>query len=165
MDQSFADRLARIQSSGASVAVPGGRDAELIGQTNRNALPSMQELYPTHTPQTYDQRFKMAILNYLILGFIWMGATGFIAANFFVTAEFLAGAAPTEDSLRNIKWGLGVALITSFGLCYWVIKQAIRDVGKVHGMPGSLAIGCVLGTLAGAGPVTIFNLLVETGYL
>ena len=165
MDQNFADRLARIQSKGGSVAVPGGQDVELIGQTQRNALPSMQDLYPNQTPQTYDQRFKMAILNYLILGFIWMGVTGFIAANFLASAEFLAGAAPTEDSLRNIKWGLAVALITSFALCYWVVKEAIRDLGKVHGMPGSLAIGCVLGVVAGAGPVTIFNLLVETGYL
>lgn len=165
MNQDFADRLARIQTTGTPVAANGAQDLELIGQSGRNAMPSLNDIHPTKAPQTYDQRFKMAVVNTLILGFIWMAMTGYIAANFFTTADFLAGVGATDESTTNIKVGLGVGLAVSFGLCYWVIKAALRDLGKVHGMPASLAVGCVLGAIAGAGPVTVFTLLVDMGYL
>lgn len=165
MDQSFADRLARIQSQNTPVAVPGAETVELIGQTTQNALPAMDEIYPTQAPKTYDQRFKMAIVNNLLLGFIWMGITGYIAANFGTTADFLAGTGASEESIFNMRVGVAVGLIVSFALCYWVIREAARDLGKVHGMPASLAVGCIIGVVAGAGPVTVFNVLVEAGYL
>lgn len=94
----------------------------------------------------------MAIINNVILGFIWMAITGHIAANFAPTTAFLAGAEATADSLMNIRVGIIVALIVSFALGYWVIREALRDPGKVHGMPASLAVGCVLGGIAGAAP-------------
>lgn len=165
MDQSFADRLARIQANQSTAAVPGGEQMELVGQTNRNALPSLEELYPTKAHKSYDERFKMAIVNNLILGLIWMLPTGYAAANFFVVAEFLAGADATAEYLLNTQIGLGIAILVSGGLFYWVGREALRDLGKAHGMPLSLAIGGALGAVMGAGPVTVIQFLRENGTL
>ena len=161
MDQSFADRLARIQTTQTPEAVTGGETMDLIGSTNRNTLPSMQELYPTAKHKTYDQKFKMAIVNNLILGLIWMLPTGYAAANFLPVADFLAGADPSDQSVLNIRVGMGVGLLVSFGLFYWVGREALRDLGKAHGMPASLAIGGAIGAVIGIGPATVFRLFLE----
>ena len=165
MNQSFADRLARIQATQAPAAVPGGDQMELVGGGTRNALPSMEELYPTQARKTYDQRFKMAIVNNLILGMIWMLPTGYAAANFFAVAEFLAESEGTAESAFNTQVGLGIALLVSGGLFYWVIREALRDLGKVGGMPASLAIGGVIGGVIGAGPLTVAKFFLEDGAL
>lgn len=165
MDQSFADRLARIQATQAPAAVPGGDQMELVGGGTSNALPSMEELYPTKAHQTYDQRFKMAIVNNIILGLIWMLPTGYAAANFFPVAEFLAGSEATAEATLNTQIGLGIAILVSGGLFYWVIREALRDLGKVGGMPASLAIGGALGAVVGAGPLTVAKLFLEDGTL
>lgn len=162
MDQNFADRLARIQASNKPLAVPGGAQADLIGTTG---TPASLEPYPHQAPKTYDQKFNLAVVNNLILGGIWMSVTGYIAANFNSVIKGFLGADATAEALTNLQWGMGTALAVSFALFYWVAREAIRDVGKVHGMPASLAIGGVLGLVAGAGPVTVFNVLVDLGYL
>lgn len=155
MDTSFADRLARIQATQEAVAVPGAEAADLIGQTPRSQSPSLQDLYPTQAPKSYDQRFKIAIFNNLMLGLIWMAPTGFAAVNFSAVVDVLAGQAPSAEAILNTQVGLGMAILVSGGLFYWVGREALRDMGKVHGMPLSLAIGGALGAVIGAGPVTL----------
>ncbi|WP_439142553.1 hypothetical protein, partial [Pseudooctadecabacter sp.] len=163
IDTSFADRLARIQATQEALAVPGGEAAQLIGQSPRNQTPSIQEHYPTHAPKTYDQRSKMAIINNLILGLIWMVPTGFAAVNFFAVVDFLAGKDASAEAVLNTQVGLGMAILVSGGLFYWVGREALRDLGKVHGMPLSLAIGGALGAVIGAGPVTLARAFMGNG--
>lgn len=163
MDTSFADRLARIQATQEAVAVPGAEAVDLIGQSTRNLTPALQDRYPTQAPKTYDQRFKMAIINNLILGLIWMVPTGFAAVNFFAVVDFLAGKDASAEAVLNTQVGLGMAILVSGGLFYWVGREALRDLGKVHGMPLSLAIGGALGAVIGAGPVTLMRYVSENG--
>jgi len=161
MDQAFADRLARISASNAPIAVDPNVD--VIGSSGRNKKAPLQDIYPNKEPLSYDQRFKMKIVHNFIGGLAWMGPTGYLAANFWGTAKFLAGAEATKESYFNTQVGLGVALAVSFALCYWVVREAIRDLGKLHGMPMSLAVGAVFGCLLGAGPVTAFKFAQEYG--
>jgi len=159
VNQSFNDRLARIQTHQQSASVAGAENIDLIGQTKQNKLPSMEELYPTQKPKTYNQKFNMAIVNNILLGILWMGPTGFVAANLLPTADFFAGTGATQDSVFNVRMGLGIGVVTSLGLFYWVFREAVRDLGKAHGMPMSLVIGGAIGGLIGAGPIAVFNLL------
>ncbi|MEL6958066.1 MAG: hypothetical protein AAGL89_03815 [Pseudomonadota bacterium] len=161
MDQSFADRLARIQSTSESIAVPGGAQADLIGTTG---TPDVMTPYPVQTPQTYEQRFRMAIINNLILGAIWMAITAYLAANFPSVVKGFVGAEATAEDVTNMRVGLGVALAVSGGLFWWVVREAIRDLGKAHGMPASLAVGGVIGIILGAGPTAVMQMLTDMGY-
>lgn len=158
MDQSFADRLARINGTNGAMAV--NPNADLIGATASTPLPDLPR---TAEPLSYDQRFKMRILNHIFSGIAWMAPTGYIAVNYWAAADFLAGSDATEQSLMNVQAGLAVALTTSIGLYYWVAREAVRDMGKLHGMPLSLAIGGAIGAAIGAGPVTLFALAQEYG--
>lgn len=97
------------------------------------------------------------------MGLAWMLPTGFVAANFLPTAEFLAGTNPTDEALLNISVGLGVALVVSLGLFYWALREALRGLGRANGMPMSLIIGGVAGGVLGAGPITVFKLFIENG--
>ena len=161
MDQSFAVRLSRIQATNESVKVPSGQSVDLIGTSQQNALKSMQELYPLPEPQTYEQKFRKAIVNNLFLGLIWMIPTGYGIANFFPVADFFAGTEPTKEVLLHTQYLIGAVLAVSIFLFNWVGRQAIRDLGKAHGTPASLAIGGLLGGLIGAGPITVFKFFAE----
>ena len=160
MDTSFADRLARI---GAQETVAVDPNVERVGSSVTRT--SLTDAHPLPAPKTYDQRFKATIINNLILGFVWMAATGFIAVNFFAVVTFLAGSDPTASSVTNITWGVGVALVVSGGLFYWVTREAMQDVGKLHGMPASLAIGGCIGTVVGAGPTALVHYANEYGFI
>lgn len=159
MDTSFADRLARINSQNGTVAVDPNVD--LIGS---GGAASMSPLQGVGEPLTYDQRFKKTIVNNILLGILWMAPTAFIGANFFAAADFIAGHDPTAESLFNTQVGLGIALLVSFGLFGWVAREAVKDLGKLHGMPMSLAVGGLLGVALGTGPITLYNLFLEHGH-
>jgi len=160
MDSSFADRLARINSQNGSM--PVNPDVDLIGTSSGPT--NLEPLQKNVEPLTYDQRFKKRIVNNILLGILWMAPTGLIGANFFAAAAFLAGSCATEESLFNMQVGLGVGLLVSLGFFAFVANQAMKDLGKLHGMPMSLAVGGVIGGLLGAGPITAFNFAQENGF-
>jgi hypothetical protein len=160
MDTSFTDRLARI---GAQNSVAVDPNVQLVGSSVKR--PALNEAHPVRAPKTYDQPFRSTIINNIIMGFFWMAVTGFIAVNFNGAVTFLAGSDPTASSITNITWGVGVALVLSTGLFYWVTREAIRDLGKLHGMPILLAIDSCIGTVVDVGRTAIFHYAVDYGVL
>lgn len=154
MNTSFSERLARINENPSAVAPDPNVD--LIGSSGTKQ-DAADKHYQAPEPLTYDQRFKQIIINNIIMGFAWMAATGFVAVNFWTVSSFFAGSSASQESLLNTQIGLAVGLAVSFGLFYWVARQAIKDLGKLHGMPMSLAIGGAIGVALGAGPVAAYN--------
>lgn len=146
-DQSFQDRLARINTG----------NADAIGQTlaREPAAPA----YVAPQAQSYEQVFWMRIVNYALGGVFWMLPTT-LAIRYFADIKLWFETSPSfEAQASNWTIGLGIAIAVSLLTFAFYAREAILTLGRSDGVPMSLILGGVAGAIAGLGPMLFMEIV------